>query len=170
MKYLIRKGQYEGLKIQRKKEGSKMVFYLKGKLGEGMVFYQVDRSKNWDVFGSKKVARSFFSFLKENCEGLSYGFYKRMYLQGIGYRVWTKGRKLLFQLGYNHLIKFTLPEGMYAYGRKYRFVLFGLSKREVNQMAQRLVWLRVPDAYKGKGVRYEDKFLGLKKSKDAKKS
>lgn len=169
MKYLLRKAQYNGLSLELKKKKSDFRFELKGKLGEGKLEYGGYPSQKWCVFGSKKFARSFIAFLKERCEGYSYGFYKRMYLQGIGYRVWTKGRRLLFQIGYNHLIKFSLPEGMYAYGKKYRFVLFGLSKEEVNRMAQRLIWLRVPDSYKGKGVRYEEKFFVLKKSKDAKK-
>jgi len=165
-KLIIRKEQYPGLELQM---GD--FFIIKGKLGEKKLIYKGGKeSEKWFVFGSKKVVRSFGSFLTEACEGVSYGFAKKMYLHGIGYRVWTNRKQLLFQIGYNHLIKFSLPETMSAFAKKNRFVLFGLGKREVNQIAQRLVWLKVPDSYKGKGVRYEHVFFFLKKSKDAKKS
>jgi large subunit ribosomal protein L6 len=58
---------------------------------------------------------------------------------------------------------------MWAYGRKSRFLLFGVKKEEVYRIAKRIVELRVPDSYKGKGVRYVNQFLKLKETKDAKK-
>jgi len=152
------KSQYKDLKIKEEKEGLK----IKGKLGESCL-------KGFSYIGSKSVAGSYFSFLRQECIGLTYGYYTKMYLHGIGYKVWTDGKRLLFKLGYNHLIKFKLPENMKAYSKKSHFVLFGINKEEVNRIAQRIVWLRVPDVYKGKGVRYSDQFLKLKETKDAKK-
>lgn len=152
------KSQYKGLEVSATKEGIR----IKGKLGESLL-------KGSFHIGSKSRAGSFFSFLRQECIGVTHGFYVKLYLHGIGYKVWTDGERLLFKIGYNHLIKFQLPEGMRAYSKKSRFVLFGISKEEVNRIAKRIVWLRVPDSYKGKGIRYSDQFLKLKETKDAKK-
>jgi ribosomal protein L6P/L9E len=165
---LLRKAQYEGLKLRVHKDSDFLILFS-GLLGESYLNYRTYGKNKIHVFASKKSMRSFFTFLREKCEGVSYGFFKSMFLQGIGYRVWTNGKELLLQIGYNHLVKYRLPATMTAYGKKSRFVLFGISKEEVNRIAQRLVWLKYPDSYKGKGVRYENVFLVLKKGKNAKK-
>jgi large subunit ribosomal protein L6 len=152
------KSQYKGLKVKMEKREIR----VKGNLGESKFNY-------WGYLGSKSAAGSFFSFLNQECIGVTYGFYVRMYLHGIGYKVWAGRSSLLFKLGYNHLIKFRLPKSMWAYGRKSRFLLFGVKKEEVYRIAKRIVELRVPDSYKGKGVRYVNQFLKLKETKDAKK-
>jgi large subunit ribosomal protein L6 len=156
-KLRLLKSQYDELNVELKKGKIK----IKGLLGEGELENRVTR----------KGAGSFFSFLQQECIGVSFGFFVSMYLHGIGYKVWcSKDRKkLLFKLGYNHLIKFKLSSTMQVYTRKSRFVLFGMDKQEVNIIANRIMYLRKPDSYKGKGIRYTDKILALKETKDAKK-
>lgn len=170
-KIKLLKSQYSGLSLKEEKSKNKFSFLLSGKLGESTLSYGSisDPKKKTGVFGSKRAAQSFFSFLKQECFGVSYGFYVNMYLQGVGYRVWSYKKKLLFKIGYNHLIKFELPSTMQVYSKKYRFLLFGIHKQEVNSIAKRLFWLKVPDSYKGKGMRYANLFLKLKETKDAKK-
>lgn len=152
------KSQYNGLEIELEEE----VLKIKGKFGESYL-------KGFSFIGSKSRAGSYFSFLREECIGLTNGFYIKLFLHGIGYKVWTDGKNLLLKLGYNHLIKFKLPEGIKAYSKKSQFVLFGVNKKDLHCIAQRIVSLRVPDVYKGKGVRYSEQFIKLKETKDAKK-
>ncbi len=46
--------------------------------------------------------------------------------------------------------------------------LSGIDKQKLGQVAAELNRLRKPDAYKGKGVRYSDKFYKLKPGKTGK--
>lgn len=166
-KLVLLKSQYKNLFIKLRYDQNKFFFSFKGPLGFSKLSY--GSLSSFSVFGSKKISRSFFSFLKQECLGVSYGFYVNMYLHGVGYRVWAYKNKLLFKIGYNHLIKFTLPYTIKAFYFKAKFLLFGVSKEELNRVSSRLVLLKKPDSYKGKGFRFFGKEFKLKETKDAKK-
>ncbi|RMD59721.1 MAG: 50S ribosomal protein L6 [Nitrospirae bacterium] len=78
-------------------------------------------------------------------------------------------RVLSFTLGYSHPIVYKLPDGIEADVDKKQtsIVIRGIDKQLVGQVAANLVSLRPPDAYKGKGIRYEGMRLKLKEGKKA---
>jgi hypothetical protein len=166
-KLVLLKSQYKNLIIELKFDHNKFFFHFIGPLGFSSLCY--GSLFSFSVFGSKKTSCSFFSFLKQECLGVSYGFYVNMYLHGVGYRVWAYKNKLLFKIGYNHLVKFTLPNTIKVFYFKAKFLLFGVSKEELNRIANRLVLLKKPDSYKGKGFRFFNREFKLKETKDAKK-
>ena len=81
-------------------------------------------------------------------------------------RMPATGQTLTLKLGYSHDIKYTLPESLRAFLPEPTLVgLYGIDKNQISQAAASIRRLRPPDAYKGKGIRYEGEKLKLKPGK-----
>jgi large subunit ribosomal protein L6 len=111
--------------------------------------------------------------------GVTEGFKKEMDLVGVGYKADVQGTKIVFSLGYSHPIEYLLPEGIEAKAERVNtkasinqyqltITLSGIDKQKLGQVAAELNRLRKPDAYKGKGVRYANKYYKLKPGKTGK--
>jgi large subunit ribosomal protein L6 len=110
--------------------------------------------------------------------GVTEGFTKQMDVVGVGYKAEIQGKKLVFALGYSHPIEYELPEGIEASAERLpaktainqyqtTITLSGSDKQKLGQVAAELARLRKPDAYKGKGIRYADRYYRLKQGKTA---
>lgn len=110
------------------------------------------------------------SLMANMVKGVVDGFRRELDLLGIGYRVQQQGNKLVFALGYSHPVEFELPEGIQAEvdKKQTKIVISGIDKQLVGQVAANIKELRLPDAYKGKGIRYTDERIKLKPGKTAK--
>lgn len=111
--------------------------------------------------------------------GVTEGFTKDMDIVGVGYKADVQGKKIVFALGYSHPIEYPLPDGVDAKAERVNskttinqyqttITLSGIDKQLLGQVAAELNRLRKPDAYKGKGVRYADKYYRLKPGKTGK--
>ena len=111
--------------------------------------------------------------------GVTQGFTKEMDVVGVGYKAEVKGNKLVFALGYSHPIEYDLPSGIEAKAERLNtktsinqyqltLTLSGIDKQLLGQVCAELNRLRKPDAYKGKGIRYADKYYKLKPGKTGK--
>ena len=101
--------------------------------------------------------------------GLTSGFSKIMEIVGTGYKAAPKDKGLELFLGYSHTVNFTAPEGITLTVKDNRFItVSGADKYLVGQTAANLRRLRRPDAYKGKGIRYQGEVIKLKPGKAAK--
>ncbi len=111
--------------------------------------------------------------------GVTEGFTKDLDIVGVGYKADVQGKKILFALGYSHPIEYPLPDGVDAKAERVNtkttinqyqttITLSGIDKQLLGQVAAELNRLRKPDAYKGKGVRYADKYYRLKPGKTGK--
>jgi large subunit ribosomal protein L6 len=75
----------------------------------------------------------------------------------------------VFSLGYSHPVNVSPPEGVeFAVDGQNKVIVSGLNKRAVGQVAANIKRLRSPDAYKGKGLRYEGEHIPLKQGKGVK--
>lgn len=110
--------------------------------------------------------------------GVTEGFTKQMDVVGVGYKLDIQGKKLVFALGYSHPVEYMLPDGIDATAERLgskndiqqyqtTITLSGIDKQLLGQVAAELVRLRKPDAYKGKGIRYSDRYYRLKQGKTA---
>lgn len=98
--------------------------------------------------------------------GVSVGFERVLMINGIGYRAESKGKSVLFNLGYSHPIDFPLPEGITAEVDKNNTVkLKGIDKELLGQTAASIRQLRPPEPYKGKGIKYADEYIQRKAGK-----
>jgi len=111
--------------------------------------------------------------------GVTEGFKKELDVVGVGYKADVQGKKIVFALGYSHPIEYPLPEGIEAKAERVNtktsinqyqttITLSGIDKQKLGQVAAELNRLRKPDAYKGKGIRYADKYYRLKPGKTGK--
>ena len=101
--------------------------------------------------------------------GVTTGYEKAMEIRGVGYRVAAKGSDLEFALGYSHPVPVLAPEGItFEVASPTKFVVKGIDKQKVGEVAANIRKLRKPDPYKGKGVRYEGEQIKLKVGKTGK--
>ncbi len=101
--------------------------------------------------------------------GVTDGYAKAMEIRGVGYRVAAKGSDLEFALGYSHPVPVPAPDGIsFEVQSPTRFVVRGIDKQKVGEVAANIRKLRKPDPYKGKGVRYEGEQIKLKVGKTGK--
>ncbi len=101
--------------------------------------------------------------------GVTTGYAKVMEISGVGYRVQAKGSDLEFALGYSHPITVVPPEGIsFTVEAPTRFVVSGIDKQKVGEVAANIRKLRKPDPYKAKGVRYQGEVIRRKVGKAGK--
>ena len=87
--------------------------------------------------------------------GVTQGYEKRLEIVGTGYRVVAKGQALEFALGFSHPVTVTAPEGItFTVETPTKFVVSGIDKQQVGEVAANIRKIRKPEPYKGKGVRY----------------
>ncbi|WP_257477104.1 50S ribosomal protein L6 [Acidipropionibacterium jensenii] len=88
--------------------------------------------------------------------GVTQGYEKKLEIQGVGYRVISKGPKQLeFNLGFSHPVIINAPEGIsFTVENPTNFAVQGIDKQTVGEVAANIRKLRAPEPYKGKGVRY----------------
>jgi large subunit ribosomal protein L6 len=101
--------------------------------------------------------------------GVTAGYSKTLEISGVGYRVQAKGSDLEFALGYSHPITVNPPEGItFRVEAPTRFVVEGIDKQKVGEVAANIRKLRKPDPYKAKGVRYQGEVIRRKVGKAGK--
>ena len=102
-------------------------------------------------------------------QGVSQGYAKQLEIVGTGYRVQAKGANLEFALGYSHPVPFNAPDGItLSVEGNNKVTVSGIDKQQVGQVAAKIRSLRLPDPYKGKGVRYAGEQIRRKAGKAGK--
>ncbi|WP_016997063.1 50S ribosomal protein L6 [Kocuria atrinae] len=102
-------------------------------------------------------------------QGVSEGYSKQLEIVGTGYRVQAKGANLEFALGYSHPVPFEAPDGItLSVEGSNKVTVAGIDKQQVGQVAAKIRKLRLPDPYKGKGVRYAGEQIRRKAGKAGK--
>ncbi|MDR2160636.1 MAG: 50S ribosomal protein L6 [Desulfovibrio sp.] len=108
--------------------------------------------------------------LLANCVlGVSQGFSKTLEVIGVGYRVTVKGNVVELALGFSHPVFVELPQGIEARVDGQKLTISGISKETVGETAARIRRLRIPEPYKGKGIRYENEQIRRKVGKSGSK-
>jgi large subunit ribosomal protein L6 len=107
--------------------------------------------------------------------GLTEGFSKTLELQGTGFRVNPKqdlpaGRQgIELALGFSHPVVYTPPVGITLEVKDQKLIIVsGIDKQLVGQVAANIREFKKPDAYKGKGIRFQGESIKLKPGKAAK--
>ena len=109
------------------------------------------------------------SLIANMVTGVTAGYAKTMEIVGVGYRVQARGKDLEFALGFSHPVHVSPPEGVsFRVETPTRFVVEGIDKQRVGEVAANIRKLRKPDPYKGKGVRYAGEQIRRKVGKAGK--
>ncbi|MDR2094209.1 MAG: 50S ribosomal protein L6 [Treponema sp.] len=98
--------------------------------------------------------------------GVSTGFSKALIITGVGYRAEVQGNILSMSLGYSNDVFVGIPDGItVAVEPNGKVVVSGIDKQQVGEFASQIRKLRLPEPYKGKGIRYEDEQIRRKVGK-----
>ena len=118
----------------------------------------------------KKESRSLHgltrTLLNNMVVGVTEGYAKTLQINGVGYRCQKQGKKLVLTLGYSHPVEmedgddytFEVPDPN-------TIIVKGIDKQIVGQIAAVVREKRLPEPYKGKGIKYADEVIRRKEGK-----
>lgn len=88
--------------------------------------------------------------------GVSNGFRRQLYIEGVGYRAAIDGKKLVLNVGYSHNVVFEPPQGIsFEIDKSGRdLTVVGIDKELIGELCAQIRRTRPPEPYKGKGIRY----------------
>jgi len=110
------------------------------------------------------------SLINNMVVGVSAGFAKTLEINGVGYKVIKDGKKIVLSLGYSHPVEMVEPEGItLEVPAANRIIVKGADKQLVGETAAKIRSYRLPDAYKGKGIKYSTEILRIKEGKTGSK-
>jgi large subunit ribosomal protein L6 len=106
------------------------------------------------------------NLLNNMVTGVSTGFSKALIVTGVGYKVEVRNKILIMSLGYSSDIYVHIPDGLaVAVEPGGKLLISGIDKQTVGEFAAEIRKLRVPELYKGKGIRYETERIKIKAGK-----
>jgi len=98
--------------------------------------------------------------------GSSKGYEKNLELVGVGFRAALKGKQLNLQLGFSHDVNFDIPEDIKISVEKQTSIkINGFDKQKVGMVVSKIKSLRLPEPYKGKGIREKGQYILRKEGK-----
>jgi large subunit ribosomal protein L6 len=100
--------------------------------------------------------------------GVTKGYRQRLKLVGVGFKASLKERSIFLKIGYSHEVIYDIPADISIIVSKAKgtyLLIKGKEKDRVQQIATEIRALRMPDAYKGKGIHFNKQILKLKKGK-----
>jgi large subunit ribosomal protein L6 len=100
--------------------------------------------------------------------GVSKGFEKRLEVSGVGYRAQVDGRDLTVSVGFSHPVKIAGMDGLSFAVKENIITVSGSDKDLVGNMAAKIRFIKPPEPYKGKGIKYQDEKIRRKVGKAAK--
>jgi large subunit ribosomal protein L6 len=120
--------------------------------------------------GESKRARAMWglsrTLVANMVDGVSKGFTKKLLISGVGYRAAVDGKIVNLQLGYSHDIKYAVPDDIdVKCETPTAITITGADRPRVGQVAAELRGFRLPEPYKGKGIRYDDEVIRRKEGK-----
>lgn len=156
---------------------------VKGPIGE--LSQQVDPEIDVVVEGNQVIVKRpsdakkhkamhglYRSLINNMVEGVSKGFEIKLELVGVGYRAENQGQLLDLVLGYSHHIYLQLPpeikvEAVTDKRSNPRITLKSHDKQLLGQVAAKIRSYRLPEPYKGKGIKFDGEIIRRKAGKSA---
>lgn len=166
-------------KVEVKQDGN--VIHVKGPLGsletplyegislsveEGVAKFQRS-SEEKKIIALHGLVRALFN----NCiQGVSKGWEKSLEIIGVGFRATKKGDDLVLNLGFSHNVTVPQPAGIKVeVTDTTKLKITGIDKQLVGQYAANIRSLKLPEPYKGKGIKYTNEYIKRKAGKTGKK-
>ena len=102
--------------------------------------------------------------------GVTEGYSKTLEVNGVGYRAAKAGNKITLNLGYSHPVEiFETDTIKVDVPNPNQLIISGCDKQEVGEYAAKVREKRLPEPYKGKGIKYADEVIRRKEGKTGKK-
>ncbi|MCI0450475.1 MAG: 50S ribosomal protein L6 [Chlorobi bacterium] len=131
---------------------------------------EIEFTRDSDLKRDKALHGLYAILVKNMISGVTEGFSKKLELVGIGYRAEMKQNKLFLNLGFSHPIIFNPPEGIKIdLPTDTTIVISGIDKQLIGLVAAKIRSFKLPEPYKGKGIKYEGEYIRRKAGKAAAK-
>ena len=106
-----------------------------------------------------------------NCiVGVSEGFQKSLEVVGVGYRAEQEGKNITLSVMLSHTVTVEPPEGVDIEVQDNLIHVKGIDKQKVGQVSAEIRSVRPPNAYTGKGIRYQGEQVRIKPGKSARRT
>ena len=153
------------------------ILFAKGKLGEMTLninpLFNIDL-KEEEIFvfpvnekdKENPIWGTMHAHVANVVKGVSEGFKKKLKLVGVGYSVEKKGDYILINVGFSHPIYVQIPSGIsIEIPDNTTIIINGSNKQNVGDLAAKIRSIRMPEPYKGKGIKYSDETIRRKAGK-----
>lgn len=133
---------------------------------------QIEFTRPTDEKNDKAMHGLYRALVNNMVVGVSAGYKKEMELVGVGYRVSNQGNVIEFSLGYSHAIYFQLPAEVKVETKSERnqnplLTLESCDKQLIGQICAKIRSFRMPEPYKGKGIKFIGEQIRRKAGKSA---
>lgn len=155
-------------------EGSQGINYLTlPKLLYGYNFRQLDDNLLRAEYSGKtnkniekKHQNTLLSIIQQKIVGVTGGFFLLMDIMGVGYRVSLEDQTLILKLGYSHSIGVEVPKTIRCFSPKPTLLyLYSVDLHYLTQFGDMIRKLKQPNAYNGKGIRFQNQIIHLRQGK-----
>lgn len=128
-----------------------------------------------DEIASKSMHGLYRALINNMVEGVSKGFTLEMEFVGVGYRAESNGQMLEMSLGYSHSIFFEMPPEIKVEAKTEKrsnpiLKLESCDKQLIGQVAAKIRSFRMPEPYKGKGIKFMNENIRRKVGKSGGKA
>ncbi|WBL31252.1 50S ribosomal protein L6 [Candidatus Phytoplasma sacchari] len=123
-----------------------------------------------DEFFMRKIHGTTRALLANMILGLKNMFTKKIEIVGIGFDVKKEESNLVFNLGFSHKVNLPIINNIQVEIIKNKEIIVkGFDKQLVGEFAAKILKLKKPEPYKGKGIRLVGQYIHRKSGKSNKK-
>jgi len=131
---------------------------------------KLSTSRNSEIKSIKQIHGTTNANIANMLAGVSEGYKIDLEIVGVGYRCQVAGKKITLNVGYSHPVVMDAPEGITVTSEgPTQLTVSGIDKQKVSEFAAKIRENRLPEPYKGKGIRYKDEHIRRKEGKKASK-
>ena len=146
---------------------------IKVEIVDSEIVFTIDEQNDSVEMKQKQAFHGLYRSLVHNMVvGVSEGYKKELELVGVGYRVTNTGQLLDLSLGYTHNIYMQLPKEVKVETKAERnknplIILESADKQLLGQICAKIRSFRMPEPYKGKGIKFVGEEIRRKSGKSA---
>jgi len=126
---------------------------------EDQLVFVIDNPKDNAIWGLSRA------LVNNMIVGVTEGFSKTLEINGVGFKVESKGNKVVLNVGFSHPVEYAVPEGIKVEVDKNQIKISGIDKQLIGQTAAEIRNIKKPEPYKGKGIKYIDETIRRKAGK-----
>ena len=114
---------------------------------------------------SKSLWGTYMSHIQNMIEGVTKGFQKKLFIEGVGFKWEVKEDKLQLNVGFSHPVFIKIPTDLTLSIEKGTLTISGINKELVTLFAMQVRKIKPVEPYKGKGIKYENEVVIRKQGK-----
>lgn len=115
---------------------------------------------------AKPMMKTFSTILESSITGVTQGHMMQLEAVGVGFKISCTPTHVQFKVGLSHTVSCLIPNDIRMFTPKpTQLVIFGIDKQRVSQVLAQLRSIRIPEPYKGKGLRRKTDIILRKEGK-----